>query len=119
MDTIKNVLTIIISVSTVIGIFSKIVSNIFSKKLKPIEDKLEQYRMTNLRANMEEWRYQVVSFASELRQGIHKTRFEYDAIFVFMDEYEQSVEELGLNNGLFEVESRFIKECYNKLTNGD
>lgn len=116
MDTIKNILAVIVSMSTVIGIFSKIVSDIFSKKLKPIEDKIEKHRLTNLRVDMEEWRYHIVSFASELREGVHKSKFEYDSIFVFIDEYEKAVEELGVNNGLFEIESQFIKQKYNEST---
>lgn len=116
MDSIKNILAIIISMSTVIGIFSKIVSGTFSKKLKPLEDKIEKHRLTSLRADMEEWRYHIVAFASELRKGVHKSRFEYEAIFVFIDEYEKAVEELHITNGLFEVESQFIKKKYNEST---
>ena len=115
IDTIKELGGLIITISSVLGIFTGIINKVFTKKLKPIEDKIEKHRLANLRADMEEWRYQVVSFASDLRKGIPKSRFEYEAIFVFMDEYEEAVEELNINNGLFQIESQYIKKCYNEL----
>lgn len=119
IDNIKDLGGLIITISSVLGIFTGIVNKVFTKKLKPIEEKIEKHRLSNLRADMEEWRYQVVSFASDLRKGVSKSRFEYEAIFTFMDEYEMAVEELGINNGLFEVESQFIKKSYKELDNSD
>lgn len=119
IDTIKELGGLVVTLSSVLGIFTGIVNKVFTKKLKPIEDKIEKYRLANLRADMEEWRYQVVSFASDLHKGIPKTRHEYEAIFVFMDEYEKAVEELGINNNFFTIESQFVKDCYNNLTNKD
>ena len=119
IDTIKDLGGLIITISSVLGIFTGIVNKVFTKKLKPIEDKIEKHRLANLRADMEEWRYQVVSFASDLHKGIPKTRHEYEAIFVFMDEYEKAVEELGINNNFFTEESRVIRESYRELNNKD
>ena len=117
IDTIKDLGGLIITISSVLGIFTGIVNKVFTKKLKPIEDKIEKHRLANLRADMEEWRYQVVSFASDLHKGTPKTRHEYEAIFVFMDEYEKAVEELGINNNFFTEESRVIRESYRELNN--
>lgn len=117
IDTIKELGSLIITLSSVLGIFTGIVNKIFTKKLKPIEEKIEQHRLANLRADMEEWRYQVVSFAGDLHKGIPKTRHEYEAIFVFMDEYEKAVEELGITNNFFKEESRMIRESYRELNN--
>lgn len=117
IDTIKDLGGLIITISSVLGIFTGIVNKVFTKKLKPIEDKIEKHRLANLRADMEEWRYQVVSFASDLHKGIPKTRHEYEAIFVFMDEYEKAVEELGINNNFFTIESQLIRESYKELNN--
>ena len=36
-----------------------------------------------------------------------------------IDEYEKAVEELGINNNFFTIESQFVKDCYNNLTNKD
>lgn len=117
IDTIKELGSLVITLSSVLGIFTGIVNKIFTKKLKPIEEKIEQHRLANLRADMEEWRYQVVSFAGDLHKGIPKTRHEYEAIFVFMDEYERAVEELGITNNFFKEESRMIRESYRELNN--
>lgn len=117
IDTIKDLGGLIITISSVLGIFTGIVNKVFTKKLKPIEEKIEKHRLANLRADMEEWRYQVVSFASDLHKGIPKTRHEYEAIFVFMDEYEKAVEELGINNNFFTIESQLIRESYKELNN--
>lgn len=117
IDTIKELGSLIITLSGVLGIFTGIVNKIFTKKLKPIEEKIEQHRLANLRADMEEWRYQVVSFAGDLHKGIPKTRHEYEAIFVFIDEYEKAVEELGITNNFFKEESRMIRESYRELNN--
>lgn len=115
MDTLKNILTIIISMSTVIGIFSKIVSNIFSKKLKPIEDRITKNEEKTLRDQMNNLRYRVVTFANDLHNGVNHSRYEYSIIFQFINEYEQAVEELGLTNHLFDEESMYIEECYRNL----
>ena len=119
IDTIKELGGLVITLSSVLGIFTGIINRVFTKKLKPIEDKIEKHRLANLRADMEEWRYQVVSFASDLHKGIPKTRHEYEAIFVLMDEYEKAVEELGINNNFFTEESRVIKESYRELNSKD
>ena len=117
IDTIKELGSLVITLSSVLGIFTGIVNRVFTKKLKPIEEKIEQHRLANLRADMEEWRYQVVSFASDLHKGIPKTRYEYEAIFVFMDEYEKAIAELGINNNFFTIESQLIRESYKELNN--
>lgn len=119
IDTIQEIGGLVVTLSSILGIFTGIVNKTFTKKLKPIEDKIEKYRLANLRADMEEWRYQVVSFASDLHKGIPKTRHEYEAIFVFMDEYEKAVEELGITNNFFTEESRVIRESYRELNNKD
>lgn len=115
VQELKDILGLIISISSVLGIFTGIVNKLFNNKLKPIEDHIEKNRLENLKKNMEEWRYQVVSFSSELRKGISKTRFEFEAIFIFIDEYEEAVEELGLTNNFFSEEVVYIKECYREL----
>lgn len=117
IDTIQKLGSLVITLSGVLGIFTGIVNKLFTKKLKPIEEKIEQHRLANLRADMEEWRYQVVSFAGDLHKGIPKTRHEYEAIFVFIDEYEKAVEELGITNNFFKEESRMIRESYRELNN--
>lgn len=115
MEDLKNILTLIISMSTVVGIFSKIVSNIFSKKLKPLEDRITANEEKALKDQMNNLRYRVVSFANDLHNGVSHSRYEYSIIFQFINEYEEAVRELGLTNHLFDEEVKVIEESYRKL----
>ena len=115
MENIKAILSIVISVSTVLGIFTGIINKLFSNKLQPIESKIEQNRVQSIRGDMALNRYQVVRFASELHRGIPKTRYEFESIADICNAYEKEVEELGVTNNFFTAEEEFIKECYRKL----
>lgn len=115
MELLKTILSIIISLSTVLTIFTGIVNTMFSKKLKPIEDKIERNRLDSIQEDMRMARYQVVKFASELRAGVKKTRYEFEAVAEFANSYEKAVEELGVKNNFFTAEEEYIKECYHEL----
>lgn len=115
MENIKAILSIIISISTVLGIFTGIINKLFSNKLQPIESKIEQNRVQSIRGDMALNRYQVVRFASELHRGVPKTRYEFESIAEICNAYEKEVEELGITNNFFTAEEEFIKECYRKL----
>lgn len=115
MENIKAILSIIISISTVLGIFTGIINKLFSNKLQPIESKIEQNRVQSIRGDMALNRYQVVRFASELHRGVPKTRYEFESIAEICNAYEKEVEELGVTNNFFTAEEEFIKECYRKL----
>jgi hypothetical protein len=115
LDAMGTVFGVIISVSTVLGIFTKIVNNLFSQKLKPLEDKIDKNERTTLENDMDEWRFQCVSFASDLHNDIPKTIYEYQILFKIADKYEQAVETLDIKNGLFEEEMIFIRASYQEL----
>ena len=115
MDTVQGVLGIIISMSTVLGVFTGIINKLFSHKLKPLEDKIDLNEKKSMENDMDEWRYQCVSFASDLHKKIPKTIYEFEIIFKLADKYEQIVEELGIKNNLFDEELLYIKEEYRKL----
>lgn len=115
MENIKAILGIIISVSTVLGIFTGIINKLFSNKLQPIESKIEENRVQSIRGDMALNRYQVVRFASELHRGVPKTRYEFESIAEICNAYEKEVEELGVTNNFFTAEEEFIKDCYKKL----
>lgn len=115
MNTVKDILTIIISVTTVIGIFSKVVSNIFTKKLKPLEDRITKNEEKVLKDQMNNLRYRVVTFANDLHNGINHSRYEFEIIFTFIDDYEEIVEELGLHNNYFTEECTMIREYYRNI----
>ena len=115
MEDLKTILSVIISVSTVLGLFTGIINKLFNSKLKPIEKKIENNRLSSIRGDMALNRYQVVRFASELHRGVPKTRYEFESIADICDAYEQAVEELGVKNNFFTAEEEYIKECYHKL----
>lgn len=115
METFKEILGLILTISSVLGVFSAIINKIFDRKLKPIEKKIDDNEIASLKKDMEQWRFEVCKFAGDLRRGVAHTRFEYESIFVFISDYDAAVERLHLHNGLFETEEAFIRDCYNKL----
>lgn len=115
MELLKTILSIIISLSTVLTIFTGIVNTMFSKKLKPIEDKIEKNRVESMRGDLTVTRYQIVRFASELHRNVKKTRYEFECIATLCNEYEEAVKELGITNNFFTAEEEYIRECYHKL----
>lgn len=119
MQDIKDILGLIISISSVLGIFTGIVNKLFNSKLKPINDKIDSNHKAGLKEDMRMARYQVVKFASELRRGVPKSRFEFEAIAEFADSYEKAVEELGIQNSFFVEEEIYIKQKYHELFDKD
>lgn len=117
MDTVQSILGVIISISTVLGIFTSIINKLFSHKLKPIEKKIDANREESIRQHMKVARHEVVSFAGELHRGVKHTLEETEAIFEFIDTYNNAIEELGIKNSLFVAEEEFIKEYYQSLIN--
>lgn len=118
LEGLKDILGLIISLSTVLGIFTGIVNKLFSNKLKPIYARFDKDEEQLLKQRMNSARFRVVQFAGELRRGVPHTHYEYESIFTFMDDYEECVEKLKIENNYFTEESRFIKEQYRKMMNG-
>ena len=115
MQDLKDILGLIISISSVLGIFTGIVNKLFNNKLKPINEKIDKNHIASLTEDMRMARYQVVRFASELRRGVPKSRFEFEAIAEFADSYEKAVAELGIQNSFFVEEEIYIKQKYHEL----
>lgn len=115
MENIKEYLNLLLTISSVLGAFSAIVNKLIDRKIKPLEKKIDDNELASLKKDMEHWRFEVCRFAGDLRRGIPHTRHEYASIFVFLSDYDEAVDRLGVHNGLFESEEAFIRECYNKL----
>ena len=101
-------LTIIIS--AVIKVMDKTIFNPMFKRLDKLDKKIDNNRKDDLR-------YKILSFASDLRNGIGKTRQEYETIFMFYDKYELLIKTLEETNGYLETEMEYIKKQYNSLMN--
>lgn len=115
MGMLKDILGLVISLSTVFGIFTAIINKMFSKKLKPLENRIDESEKNSMKHDLGQLRYLVVSFANDLRNGVPKSRFQYDAVFGFISEYEEMITKLNIKNGLFMEEENFIREQYRKL----
>lgn len=115
VQTIQTIFAFIISLTTVLGIFTAIINKSFAKKLKPIEDRMDKETAKALEKSMLMWRFEIVTFASELHNGAKKSTYEFDAIFTFIDEYSKAVKQLNIKNSLFEAEEEFIRETYKNI----
>lgn len=65
--------------------------------------------------NRTQFRYNIVSFASDLHKGIPKTRDEYLSIFEQIDVYNDICTRYDIKNHLFEEETKFINKCFEDL----
>lgn len=112
IDLLKTI-SAFITALTVIGgaviwIIKKFIFKPMEKQLQNLGDKIDSNRKDELR-------YTVLSFSGDLRNGIAKTRQEYETIFAFYDKYEQLIESLREKNGYLEVEMEYIKTQYKNL----
>lgn len=115
MGTFKEILGLIISLSTVFGIFTGVINKMFDNKLKPLEQKMDNMDKDGMKHDLGQLRYLIVSFSNDLRNGVPKSKFQYDAVFSFIDEYEDMIDKLHIKNGLFHEEKLYIQEQYRKL----
>lgn len=76
--------------------------------IKNIENKIDTNEKDHLR-------FSILSFAGDLRNGVKKTRQEFETIFAFHDKYEEIIRGLKQHNGYCDSEFEFIKEKYKKL----
>lgn len=115
IQDVKDIMGLIISLSSVLGIFTGIVNKLFSNKLKPLENKIEENEREGLKRDMMIMRSEVISFAANLHSGQKATRYQFEYIFDCMDLYEGYVNKLGLTNNLFTSEERYIKQKYQEF----
>jgi len=92
------------ALTTICAFVHKILTKSLDKALKPLNN---QNRM--------QFRYNIVSFASDLHKGIPKTRDEFNSIFEQIDEYEKICKTLSINNHLFQEEVKFINKRFSEL----
>lgn len=92
----------------VIWVIKKFIFRPMETQLQNLNDKIDTNRKDELR-------YTILSFAGDLRNGIPKTRQEYETIFAFYDKYEKLIEVLNEKNGYLEVEMDYVKNQYKNL----
>ena len=112
MDFIIKISSLITAISIIGGaIFWLLNAFIFkpmTTELKKLNDKIDTNRLDELR-------YTILSFAGDLRNGIPKTRQEYETIFTFHDKYDKLISSLNEKNGYLEMEMAYIKKQYDDL----
>ncbi len=62
-----------------------------------------------------QYRYEICSFAGDIRNGIKKTREEFQAIFEMHDRYEELIKKLKQKNSYIDNEMLYIQEQYRLL----
>lgn len=77
-------------------------------EIKSISEQIDENEKDRLR-------FEILSFAGDLRNGIFKTRQEFETIFIFHDKYETIIEKLKEHNGYLDTEFEYIKEKYKEL----
>lgn len=100
METIVTIASWTTAMGVVLGAMSKMLD----VKLKGLYD--------NERL---QYRYEICSFAGDLRNGIKKTREEFEAVFEMYDKYEVLIEKLKLKNSYINSEMAYISEQYKLL----
>ena len=111
-DIVLKLGSLITAITTILGVLTwllnKIVFKPMGQKLDALDRKIDMNKKDDLR-------YTILSFASDLRNGVAKTRQEYETIFAFHDDYETLIEHLKEKNGYLETEMDYIILQYNKL----
>ena len=74
-------------------------------------DKLEANVDTN---EMDRIRWEVLDFANSCRNGRRHTQDEFEHIITLVKKYEALLEKLGKENGVFEMEYKYIVKLYEK-----
>lgn len=78
--------------------------------------KILDIKLTGLYDNQRlQYRYEICSFAGDLRNGIKKTREEFQAVFEMYDQYEALIKKLKQTNHYIDNEMAYIEEQYKKL----
>ena len=113
MTTIILSISSLITAITVIGGAIMWITNLFifkpiTKQINELSNKIDTNRLDELR-------YTILSFAGDLRNGIPKTRQEYETIFTFHDKYDILITNLNEKNGYLEREMEYIKKQYDNL----
>lgn len=85
-------------------------SKVNGEMLKRI-DKLEANVDTN---EMDRIRWEVLDFANSCRNGRRHTQDEFEHIITLVKKYEGLLEKCGRENGVFEMEYKYIVKLYEK-----
>ena len=87
---------------------------------KNIEDKLDKLSNVILDKQIDDYRYEILDFASALSNGRRYNQESFNHIFNIYGKYEKILEENDMENGLVEESIEFIRDkLKEKLNNGE
>lgn len=84
---------------------STVLKSTIKEEIKPISKQIDENEKDHLR-------FEILSFAGDLRNGVVKTRQEFETVFAFYDKYENIIVKLKEHNGYLDTEFNFIKLKY-------
>lgn len=112
LDIVLKIGGFITAITTIVGALTWLLNKMIFKPIGQKLDALDRKIDVNKKGDL---RYTILSFASDLRNGVAKTRQEYETIFAFYDDYETLIELLKEKNGYLETEMDYIVLQYNSL----
>ena len=104
MEDISNWTVLLASTITSIVTILTAINKILDYKFKDFYD--------NQRLQL---RYEICNFAGDLRNGIVKTRQEYEAIFEMYSRYQKIIDKFKFKNHYIESEFKYITKKFEEL----
>lgn len=85
-----------------------------------LNEKLEKLTQLFVNKEINDFRWEIIKFAEQIAEKKHCNKESYQHCFKTYQQYEQILEEYGLENGEVELSMEIINESYKqKLANGD
>lgn len=84
---------------------------------KTSDQKFKEVRENSDKKEMQRLRYECLCFASSLRNGVAKTRQEYEEIFRMEDSYNSLIDQYKVENGYMHEEMLYVHNQYRSLIN--
>lgn len=125
-DTIVAIAAIISALSLIINTvnniriksekkINKYIKEALDPSLKEINKKLDTSISKEDHNHMQQLRYNCLCFANDLRNNEVKTRQQFEEIFRMESDYEELIEEYGIENGYMQEEMLYVHEKYRTL----
>ena len=102
--------TFITTTGIIVGVVYKVGKNIIKTLNKSLDEKLNEKLKGLYDNDRAQYRLLICDFAGDLRLGIKKTRYEFQAIEEIYEKYTDLVRDLNAKNHYIDGEWEFIQE---------
>lgn len=85
-------------------------------RLDELEKRLDKLEDKSLKQDLKETRSIILDFANSIRNNRRHTVEEYDHIIEMIDEYHEKCRKYKIENGVIDVQARFIVDTYMRLS---